>query len=229
MFDRFRQEDGATTRQFGGLGLGLAIVRHLVELHGGTVQVESPGEDQGATFSVRLPLLPQADEPAAASPPIPRFGELEDLNILVVDDDSEACEITQFLLEAEGAAVTTVTNADAGLKQLSQEPFDVLISDIGMPNIDGYELMRRVRALPPEQGGQIPALALTAYASEIDHRRALQVGFQAHLSKPIDVKALVQAILALPSAGPPVTSLGAETGRMREKSSQGKRGRRREE
>jgi CheY-like chemotaxis protein len=178
---------------------------------------------------VRLPLLPQADEPAAASPPIPRFGELEDLNILVVDDDSEACEITQFLLEAEGAAVTTVTNADAGLKQLSQEPFDVLISDIGMPNIDGYELMRRVRALPPEQGGQIPALALTAYASEIDHRRALQVGFQAHLSKPIDVKALVQAILALPSAGPPVTSLGAETGRMREKSSQGKRGRRREE
>jgi CheY-like chemotaxis protein len=103
-------------------------------------------------------------------------------------------------LEAEGAAVVTVTSAIAGLDQLKQGPFDVLISDIGMPKIDGYELMRRVRALPPEQNGQIPALALTAYASEIDHRRSLQVGFQAHLSKPIEMKALVQAILELPLA-----------------------------
>ena len=202
VFDRFRQEDATSTRQFGGLGLGLAIVRHLIELHGGSVQVQSPGEGQGATFSLRLPLQLTPPGQSADSPQLSEASDLNDLKILVVDDDADAREVTQFLLENTGVMVTTVTSASEALDQLSQNSFDVLISDIGMPDINGYELMQQVRQLPPEQGGQIRAIALTAYASEIDHRQALQVGFQAHITKPIEWETFIKAIQDLLLASP---------------------------
>ena len=197
VFDYFRQEDSATTRKFGGLGLGLAIVRHLVELHGGIVQVESPGEGHGATFTVRLPLMPtsaQINEDNKLSEP---FLDLTGIQVLVVDDDADTREFVAFLIEQYGASVTTVTSAGEALFALTRSQPDVLLSDIGMPEVDGYMLMRQVRALPPEQGGQIPAIALTAYAGEIDHQQAMSAGFQQHIPKPVDPANLVKAIADL--------------------------------
>jgi PAS domain S-box-containing protein len=202
VFDYFRQADGATTRQFGGLGLGLAIVRHLVELHGGTVQAESLGEEKGATFIVRLPCL--QDEGKGIKDKIntssllpvqslPLFG----LEILVVDDDADMREFLPFMLEQYGATVTSVASAIAALTALSQSQPNLIISDIGMPEMDGYMLMRQIRSLKPEQGGTIPAIALTAYAGEIDYQQAIAVGFQQHISKPVDPEELVKAIGSL--------------------------------
>ncbi|WP_390841956.1 MULTISPECIES: ATP-binding protein [Nostoc] len=200
VFDYFRQEDGATTRKFGGLGLGLAIARHLVELHGGTVWADSPGEGQGATFTVRLPSLanpsPRNSDVKQSEP----FRNLQGIKILVVDDDNDTREFLTFLLEQYQANVTAVASAVEAIATFSESKPDVLVSDIGMPEVDGYMLMRQVRALPPEQGGQIKAIALTAYAGEIDYQQAMLAGFQRHVPKPVEPEVLVKAIADLVQA-----------------------------
>ncbi|MBD2439225.1 ATP-binding protein [Nostoc sp. FACHB-110] len=197
VFDYFRQADSATTRKFGGLGLGLAIVRHLVELHGGTITAQSPGEGMGATFIVKLPLMsnqsmvnPTAQLPASSL-------SLQDIRVLVVDDDTDTREFIAFLLEQANATVFTAASAYAALQLLTQVQPDVMLSDIGMPEMDGYMLMRQIRQFPPSQGGQVKAIALSAYAGELDKNQALQVGFQTHLSKPIEPENLIRAIVNL--------------------------------
>ncbi|HEY9697616.1 MAG TPA: PAS domain S-box protein [Trichocoleus sp.] len=197
VFDYFRQADSATTRKFGGLGLGLAIVRHLVELHGGTIQADSPGEGLGATFTVHLPLmqvLPKI-EPCSQLPQ--QSLTLQGIHVLVVDDDTDSRDFIEFLLRQSGAMVMTAASAEEALTALMQFQPDVLLSDIGMPEMDGYMLMQRVRVLLPEQGGQIPAIALTAYAGEFDQRQALSVGFQRHVPKPVEPEKLVEVIVSL--------------------------------
>ncbi len=197
VFEYFRQENSSTTRKFGGLGLGLAIVRHLVELHGGTVQADSPGEELGATFTVCLPLLvTQRKVHSNYEPTIPS-SDLSGIKILIVDDDEDTREFVRFLLEQEGAIVGVAHSAVEALKRLTEFQADVLLSDIGMPDMDGYQFMRQVRTLPVEQGGAIPAIALTAYAGEIDYQQAMSAGFQRHLPKPVDPDKLVGAIVSL--------------------------------
>jgi PAS domain S-box-containing protein len=198
VFDTFRQADSTITRTFGGLGLGLAIVRHIVELHGGTVKGESFGEGQGATFTVTLPLLVRSNEANsdrkenlslnAHTSPLAR------LCILAVDDEIDNLELVQFILEQAGATVISVSSATDVLQQLTKSKPDVLIADIGMPQIDGYKLICQIRQLSRDQGGQIPAIALTAFASESERQQALAAGFQKHLPKPVEPETLVQTI-----------------------------------
>ncbi|PSR18510.1 PAS domain S-box protein [filamentous cyanobacterium CCP3] len=197
IFDYFRQADSATTRQFGGLGLGLAIVRHLVELHGGTIRADSAGEGLGATFTVTLPTLthqPAADRHARLNEPAL---DLHGSHILVVDDDADTRNFIVFLLEQVGATVSSAASARAALNALQQAQPQVLISDIGMPEVDGYMLMQQIRALPTERGGRIPAIALTAYAREADQEQALAAGFQRHIPKPVQPAALIQALVGV--------------------------------
>ncbi|WP_017651466.1 PAS domain S-box protein [Fortiea contorta] len=198
VFDYFRQEDGTTTRKFGGLGLGLAIVRHLVESHGGTVHADSPGEGQGATFSVRLPLAATISQQNNLDQRLSLSATddqaLKGKRVLIVDDEQDMRDLISFTLEQAGADVVTVTNALEALTALAQFQPDILLSDIGMADMDGYMLLRQVRTLPPDQGGQVPAIALTAYAGEFDQKQALQAGFQQHLSKPIEPEALIRAV-----------------------------------
>ena len=197
VFDYFRQADATTTRKFGGLGLGLAIVRHLVELHGGTVQADSAGEGQGATFIVKIPLLlSQPQNEQNSEQPEPSL-DLQGIEILVVDDDVDTREFVVFLLEQYGAQVRSVGSAHEALAALTQSVPDLLLSDIGMPDVDGYMLIQQVRSLPPEQGGQIRAIALTAYAGEINYQQALSAGFQSHLSKPVEPNELVALVTKL--------------------------------
>ncbi|MEH2233576.1 MAG: ATP-binding protein [Nostoc sp.] len=202
VFEYFRQADGTTTRKFGGLGLGLAIVRHLIELHGGTIQAESLGEGQGAIFRVRLPLIkkdltPKQNINVAALNPSPPIEILAGIQILVVDDDDDTRDFHTFVLEQAGAMVTAVTSAKEALQSLAESEPDMLLSDIGMPEMDGYMLMRQVKALQANQAKQIPAIALTAYAGEINQQQALEAGFQKHLSKPVEPDKLVKAIATL--------------------------------
>jgi PAS domain S-box-containing protein len=191
VFDSFRQGDGSTTRKYGGLGLGLAIVRHLVELHGGTVRAESSGEGKGATFAVELPILEDRkarkfiSSSSSGSSGSSDSSPLQGVRVLVVDDDTDSRDFLVFALEEFGAIATAVSSASLALEVLTTFKPDVLISDIGMPEEDGYSLIRRVRALPSEEGGEIPAIALTAYAGDRDRQLAISAGFQKHLSKPV--------------------------------------------
>ncbi len=197
VFEYFRQEDGTTTRQFGGLGLGLAIVRHLTELHGGTVQADSPGEGQGATFTIKLPLLPTLDLGTNPTPIASPNTALNGVPILLVDDEADMCDLMSFVLKQQGATVTIARSASEALAALDRFQPALLISDIGMPQMDGYMLMRQIRLRSPAQGGQIPAIALTAYAGEADQKQALEVGFARHLAKPVNPEDLIVAIAAL--------------------------------
>lgn len=194
VFDYFRQADSSKTRQFGGLGLGLAIVHQIVELHGGTVCAESRGEGLGATFTVKLPLIPI--QPAVKPDPnlSKRSLDLRGVRVLLVDDEADSREIIAFVLEQVGASVITAATASEAFAALTQFQPDVILSDIGMPDINGYKLMQQIRSLSPEQGGNVLAIALTGYAGGIDREQALSAGFQAHLSKPIDLERLVKAI-----------------------------------
>ena len=197
VFDYFRQADSTTTRVFGGLGLGLAIVRHLVELHGGCVFAASLGEDLGATFTVRLPLM-KVKSSFREEKVLPNNSpNLQGVRVLVVDDEVDTREFLVFLLEEYGAQVTAFASAAEVLTSIAKLQPDILLSDIGMPEMDGYMLIRQIRAMPPSLGGEIKAIALTAYAGETDHQQVLKAGFQKHITKPVDLAELVTAIADL--------------------------------
>ncbi len=202
VFEHFRQEDYSTTRQFGGLGLGLAIVRQVAELHGGSVAVTSAGENQGATFTVRIPLAAKNAVDSLAPEPASAQKDLSGLHILVVDDEADSQAITAFALEQSGAVVTIAAGGAEALASIRQRVPDLIVSDIAMPEMDGYALIRQIRALPAEQGGGILAIALTAYAGEVDLKRAISAGFQRHVAKPIDPEKLVEIIANTPSDRP---------------------------
>jgi PAS domain S-box-containing protein len=207
VFERFRQADASTTRRFGGLGLGLSIVRNLVELHGGSVRVKSPGENQGATFIVVLPL--SVVEPAKARRPAEVHTEsevsldaielprLDGTSILVVDDEPDTRLLIKRLLEDAGARVIEAASATEALQTLSREDVDLLVSDIGMPRMDGYQLIKEVRALDDQRSGPLPAIAVTAYARPEDRQRSLLAGYQSHISKPLEARELIAAAASL--------------------------------
>ncbi len=200
IFDYFRQADAATTRKFGGLGIGLAIVRHLTELHGGMVTAHSLGEGHGATFTVRIPLIKTAlvdNELNSDSSDVSAALSLADMQILMVDDDADTRDYISFLLEQAGAEVILAASAYEALQLLIQSTPDILISDVGMPDMDGYMLIQQVRNLPPERGGNIKAIALTAYAGEINQKLAIAAGFGKHVAKPVEPEELITAIVEL--------------------------------
>jgi PAS domain S-box-containing protein len=206
VFERFRQADSSITRSYSGLGLGLAIVRHLVELHGGTVRADSPGEGQGATFTVKLPLMSlrvksdrgeRVHSSVESGEPSGNLLLLNGVRVLIVDDETDSREVLTATLEQVGAEVTAVASASEALDAITQLTPDVLVSDIGMPLEDGYSLIRKVRQLKAEQGGQIPAIALTAYARPEDRMRALAAGFQMHIAKPLEPTELVTMVASL--------------------------------
>ncbi|MBD2022517.1 response regulator [Leptolyngbya sp. FACHB-36] len=198
VFDYFRQADGGTTRRFGGLGLGLAIVRHLVELHGGAIQATSEGEGRGATFTVRLPLLRtvNASPDSLSSSPLlaSHASPLAGIRVLVVDDEPDTLDFISLLLEQSGAQVAVATCVKEAMTALQTLPPDILVSDIGMPEEDGYSLLARLRSLEPH-GKAIPAIALTAYARSEDRDRVLKAGFYSHLTKPVDPVRLIESIV----------------------------------
>jgi CheY-like chemotaxis protein/anti-sigma regulatory factor (Ser/Thr protein kinase) len=201
VFERFRQADSTSTRQHSGMGLGLAIVRHVVELHGGSVSAESEGEGRGARFTVTLPRLTQSaaalgktgTPPAAAD----AQSRLAPIRVLLVEDDPDAREVTAAGLTKSGFEVHAVSGALKALELLDVWLPDVVVSDIGMPGMDGYEFVRLLRARSPERGGKVAALALTAFAGLGDAARAHASGYQEHVSKPITPDALAEAIVAL--------------------------------
>jgi signal transduction histidine kinase/DNA-binding response OmpR family regulator len=214
VFDRFRQADNTSVRRHGGLGLGLAIARHLVELHGGQVRVDSPGEGRGSTFSVRLPATPPPGAsgggpaaastraaPATAGPPPPAGERLDGVRVLVVEDDPDARELIRLFLAQVGAVVVSVESVGEALAAMAGGTPDVVVADIAMPGEDGYALLRRLRALPPGAGAEIPVVAVTAYARNEDRTRTAAAGFAAHLTKPIDPAELVDAIGRLAGRG----------------------------
>jgi PAS domain S-box-containing protein len=195
VFDRFRQADDVTTRKFGGLGLGLAIVRHLVELHGGSVQVTSPGEGLGATFTVQLPLMDSASETFTDYPLTENTPNLEGVQIVIVDDDVDTLKLLAFILEQYGANVTAINSAQEALQAIAQTQPHLLLSDIGMPTMDGYMLIQEVRTTTPAT--QLPAIALTAFAGEANSQKIISAGFQRHLTKPVEPSELAAVVASL--------------------------------
>ena len=213
VFDRFRQADASMTRTVSGLGLGLALVNDLVQIHGGTVRAESAGVGQGARFSVSLPEAPAGTPEAAAPPPTSPVREapsrpappsgpiLGGVNVLLVDDDTDFLESLSVALQGRGAQVTRADSAGAALAAIDASIPDVLVSDLGMPEEDGYGLIRELRARPASRGGHVPAIALTAYVADHDRDRSLAAGFQLHLGKPMDPGLLIQAIADVVARG----------------------------
>jgi signal transduction histidine kinase len=204
VFDRFRQAEGSITRSHGGLGLGLSIVRHLIELHGGTVDVESAGEGQGATFIVRLPLRAELAEDPLDQTAVGRVGLfnsppdlLAGLRVVVVEDEADTRELLMVALQQCGAEVAAFGTVPEALAWFDQSVPDVLVSDIGVPVEDGYALIRKIRAREPARGGNVPAAALTAYARAEDRLRALEAGYQTHLAKPVDPPELIATVARL--------------------------------
>ncbi|MDX6385599.1 MAG: hypothetical protein QOK48_3172 [Blastocatellia bacterium] len=207
VFDRFRQIDQSSTRQHGGLGLGLALVRHLVELHGGSVAATSPGPGQGSTFTIVLPVVPiyhanangvQVHPTARTLLPSADYcASLEGLMILIVDDEHDTRELLRTSLSECGAEVTVAGSVAEAFAAFEASIPDILISDIGMPDVDGYELIRRLRELPLEGGGKVPAIALTAYARVEDRLKALRAGFQMHVPKPVELAELVTVVASV--------------------------------
>ena len=197
VFERFKQADSSSSRRHGGLGLGLALVRELVQLHGGSVSVDSDGIGLGSTFTVALPARPM-DHPQKAQPTSPRLeatGALVGVHILVVEDDADAREIIVRSVTDVGASVTAVASATEALAILRERnDTDVVLTDIGMPGNDGYAFLRELRRLPNNHGGKLPAIALTAYATKEDQKRALQEGFVAHVGKPFAPMTLISTI-----------------------------------
>jgi PAS domain S-box-containing protein len=209
LFERFRQADAGMARAHGGLGLGLAIARQLVELHGGSIEASSEGVGKGATFTVTLPAMvanvgardSDADRFEASIELTPIAPSLDGLRILAVDDDSDALTMIRDILETSGATVLAASSAEGALKILDTEHPDVLVADLGMPRIDGFELIARIRRRPSGSASQLPAVALTAYARSEDKARALRAGYQTHMSKPINPAELVACVLALGREG----------------------------
>ena len=207
VFERFRQGDASTTRKHGGLGLGLSIVKHLIEQHGGTVRVDSEGEERGASFTIELPaasrqVLSARSDRAPYSFPAPQTAEikLRDLTgvrVLVVDDEPDARDLINRILSDCHAQVRTAASAGEALEALQQDIPDVLVSDLGMPDVDGFELLARVQQLGPEKGGKVPAIALTAFARSEDRLRALEAGFRAHISKPVEPSELIATVASV--------------------------------
>lgn len=205
VFERFSQRDSSTTRAHSGLGLGLAITKQLVELHGGTISVASAGEGQGATFAVELPisLMQVEDERDRAHPTVESFAQevlalpsLEGVRALIVDDEPDARDLLKSILEEQGARLTVVASADEALTTLATSRPTIIISDIGMPGMDGFQMIRAFRASEPRDS-RIPALALTAFARSEDRKRSLVAGYQAHLAKPFDVAELVLQVAGM--------------------------------
>jgi PAS domain S-box-containing protein len=205
VFDRLRQADSTSTRAHGGLGIGLAIVRHLVELHGGTVAAESEGEGKGATFTVELPISgapgTERSAPDAAAQPEGAV-RLDGVRVMVVDDEADTRDLLSFSLRNYGAEVTALGSATEALAAIQQAKPDVLVSDIGLPGDDGYSLIRQVRALDEDRGGRVPAAALTAYAKDEDRHRAIAAGFQAHVTKPVELAELASVVASLAGREP---------------------------
>ena len=205
IFQRFRQGDASATREYGGLGLGLAIVRQLVELHGGTVGVQSDGPGKGATFTIHLPSELPVAAPAESAGETTRAvaarqtdsESLDGTKVLVVDDDADARDVLQTMFEARGMQVRAVPSAEAAIKALDAQLPDIIISDIGMPVEDGFSLMRRIRRRPVSAGGGVPAIALTAYAAERDRGEAMSAGYQEHVAKPFDPADLIARVAQL--------------------------------
>jgi CheY-like chemotaxis protein len=206
VFERFRQADASIARERGGLGLGLSIARQLAEMHGGTIEAASGGLGKGATFTLKLPLMivhPAGEElervhprTAAGTQTIPR-GDLRNVHVLAIDDDPDAVTLVAELLEASGARVSTASSADEAIRILETELPDVIVSDLGMPRVDGFQLIERIRKHRNPLVRHVPAAALTAYARSDDRVKALRAGFQIHLAKPIDPTELVTAVAAL--------------------------------
>ncbi|MEO8501902.1 MAG: hybrid sensor histidine kinase/response regulator [Vicinamibacteria bacterium] len=205
LFDRFTQDDASTTRPVRGLGLGLSIARQLTELHGGSVIAQSPGLGQGSTFTARFPLSPLIPLPAESrlyahaerGIPLDDGPDLTGIHVLVAEDSDDARDLIEKVLESQGATVRAVASARAALDILGVDRVDVLVSDVEMPGMDGYQLIRELRLRPPLQGGSVPAAALTAYARTEDRLRALRAGFQLHLAKPVQPSELVTVVASL--------------------------------
>ena len=207
VFERFRQGDASTTRKHGGLGLGLSIVKHLIEQHGGTVRVDSDGEERGASFTISLPATnrqtpssrPDRAPYSLPSPHTPdiKLRDLSRVNVLVVDDEADARDLIKRILSDCHANVRTVSSAEHALAAIREQIPDVLVSDLGMPDVDGFELLARVQALGPGQGGNIPAVALTAFARSEDRLKALEAGFRAHIPKPVEPSELIATVASM--------------------------------